>query len=75
MLLRESYIVRFWPQFEAFLAFQVATAHGLAPGSEISATYDRHHMLMVDQSISAEKAQKNEGGTQGQMAVCDPVNK
>lgn len=50
IMLEASYIDRFWPQFECFLSFQVATVRGLDPGSKFDARYCRHHFLSASES-------------------------
>merc|ERR1712194_464567 len=52
ILLREAHLSRFWPQFEAFLSYQVVRADGLAPGRQFNSAFDRHHLLAAHESVS-----------------------
>merc|ERR1712113_988210 len=55
ILLNEIHLSRFWPQFEAFLAFQVVKVDGLVPGRKYDPEYMRHYLLAGDKCLSDVK--------------------
>merc|ERR1711920_622934 len=51
----DDYLIRFWPQFEAFLSFQIISARGLAPGALSEGEYCRQYILSPDASEDRSK--------------------
>ena len=56
IVLSEAYLLRFWPQYEAFLSFQIVNVGGLAPATEIVASAARRQFLSDEQSMPVERS-------------------